>query len=234
MGVQVVDGGILGQQGHSGLFSNALYSGDIVGAVSHEGLQIHDMDGVKAVYPSECLRCHLLGGGLSHAGGHQANGGMLGDELQGILVSGNDLRVPSGGGVLGGDGAQQVVRFPAVQLVHGDVHGGQHILQNGHLAGQLLGHPLSLGLIALIGQVTEGGGLSVECDAQGVGLAVLQLLIQDVQKAQHRIGGLARPGGQVLTDPVKGTVHNGISIQCHQFHGKVPHSPALPAVSIIL
>ena len=73
------------------------------------------------------------------------------------LVPGDDHRRPSGGGVLHRNGSNEIVGLPAVQLIHGDVHGRQHFLQQRHLAGQLVGHPLPLGLIALVGQMPEGG-----------------------------------------------------------------------------
>ena len=35
---------------------------------------------------------------------------------------------------------------PSVQLVHGDVQGREDLLQDGHLTGQLVGHPLRVAL----------------------------------------------------------------------------------------
>ena len=86
------------------------------------------MDGVKAVLFPERVGSHVLGGGAAHAGGHQLDGGVVGDQLEGVLVAGDHDGVPAGGSVLGGDGAHQVVRLPTVHLVDWDVHGGQDIL----------------------------------------------------------------------------------------------------------
>ena len=178
--VQLVNGAVPAHQGHGGLLAHALDAGDVVAGVTHEGLEVDDVDGVKAVFLPEGVGRHILGGGAAHAGGHQLHRGVVGDQLEGVLVAGDHDGVPPGGGVLGGDGAHQVVRLPAVHLVDGDVHGGQHILQNGHLAGQLVGHPLPGGLVAVIGQMAEGGSLAVKGDAQGVGVAVVQQLAQDI------------------------------------------------------
>ena len=105
------------------------------------------------------------------------DGGGVGDQLEGVLVAGDDHGTPPGGGVRHRDGADQVIGLPAVQLVHGDVHGGEDILQNGHLTGQFVGHAVAVGLVALVGQVAEGGGLAVEGDAQGLGLLLLQQFV---------------------------------------------------------
>ena len=218
-GVEVINGAVAPHQGHGRLFSHSLDAWDVVAGVSHEGLQVDDVDGVKAVLLPEHLGGHVPGGGAAHAGGHQLDGGGVGDQLEGVLVSRDDHRLPPGGGVLLGDGADEVVGLPAVHLVHGNVHGGKDIFQQGHLAGQLLGHPLSGGLVPLVGQMAEGGSLAVKGDAQGVGLPLIQQFIENVQKAKNGVGGLSRPGGEILAHPVKGPVDNGVAVQDHElFH----------------
>ena len=68
--------------------------------------------------------------------------------------------------------------------------------------------------------MAEGGGGPVKGDTEGVGLAVVHQLVQNVQKAKDGVGGLARPGGQVLADAVEGPVDDGIAVDDHQFfHG---------------
>ena len=80
---------------HGGLFTHPRYAGDIVGGVSHEGLQVDHVDGCKAVLLPEGLRGHVLGGGLAHTGGHQFHLRMVGDELEGILISRHHYTVPA-------------------------------------------------------------------------------------------------------------------------------------------
>ena len=185
VGIQPVDGGLLGQQGHGRLLPDALHPGDVVRGVPHQGLQVDDVDGIEAIGLPKGLRGHVLGGGAAHAGGHQLHRGVICHQLEGIFVPGDDDRVPPGARVR-------------------------------HLAGQLLGHGLALGLIALVGQVAEGGGLAVKGDAQGLGLLLVQQLVQNIQKAKHGVGGLARPGGQVRAHAVKGPVDDGVAVQDHQ------------------
>ena len=61
-------------------------------------------------------------------GSKQFDGGPLCHQLEGVLVPGDDGGLPAGRLVQPGDGAQQVVGLPAVQLVHRDVHSPQHVL----------------------------------------------------------------------------------------------------------
>ena len=225
LGLQAIQPGIDGfdalialDEVHGGLFPDALDPGDVVAGVPHQGLEVDDVDGLKAVLLPEGLRGHVLFGGLAHAGGHQLHPGGLRDELEGVPVPGDDDGLPPGGGVPHRDGAQKVVGLPAVQLVAGDVHGVQHVLQNGHLDGQLVRHPLALGLVALIGQMPEGGGLPVKADAQGVGGLLVQQLLQDGEEAVDGVGGGAVPGGE-HPDPEKGPVDDGIAVDGHELHG---------------
>ena len=176
------------------------------------------MDGVKAVLLPEAVGGHLPGGGLPHAGGHQLHPGGLGDQLEGVLVAGDDDGVPPGGGVPGGDGADEIVGLPPVQLVPGDVHGVQNVLDHRQLGGQLVGHALALGLVPLVGQMAEGGGLPVKGDAQGVGLLLVRQLEQDVEEPVHRVGGQPVLGGEQL-DAVERPVEDGVAVDDHQLHG---------------
>ena len=93
------------------------------------------------------------------------------------------------------------------------------------MSRQLLRHPLPLGLIAFIGQVAEGGGLSVKGDAQGVGLFLVYQLEQDVHEAIDGVGGGAVLGGK-QPDSVKGPVDDGIAVNDHELHERTSCCPA--------
>ena len=41
-------------------------------------------------------------------------------------------------------------------------------------------------------------------------------VVQNVQKAKNSVGGLAVPGGQILTDPVEGAVDDAVAVQYQQ------------------
>ena len=204
---------------HGGLFPHPRHAGDIVGGIPHEGLQIDHMDGVKAVLLPESLRGHILGGGLAHAGGHQLHLSAVGDELKGILVSCHHHAVPARHLAFPGDGADEVVSLPALQLVAGDVQCVQHLFQHRHLHPQLLRHGLPGGLVGLVRLVAEGGGVKVKGDAQGVRLFFLLQSQQRGKKAENGMGIQPLPVGQG-PDAVIGPVDDGIAVNDHAFHGK--------------
>ena len=145
--------------------------------------------GSKPYCSPEGVRGHIFGGGAAHAGGHQLDGGGIGDQLERVLVPGDDHRRPAGGGVLYRDGADEIIGLPAVQLIHGDFHGRQHLLQQRHLTGQLVGHPLPLGLIAPHRPDAGRWGLPVKGDAQGIRLLLVQQLIQNIQNPRIALVG---------------------------------------------
>ena len=73
-------------------------------------------------------------------------------------------------------------------LQDGNVHGPEDLLQKGHLLGQLLGHPMAGGLIAVVPQVAEGGALEVKGHADPIGALLLLHALQDVQEAKNGVG----------------------------------------------
>ena len=204
---------------HGGLFTHPRYAGDIVGGVSHEGLQVDHVDGCKAVLLPEGLRGHVLGGGLAHTGGHQFHLRMVGDELEGILISRHHYTVPARRLALPGNGADEVVGLPALQLIAGDIQGIQHLFQHWHLHPQFLRHGLSGGLVRLVCLVAEGRGVEVEGDAQGIRLFFLFQAQQRGKKTEHSMGIQPLPVGQG-TDAVIGPVDDGVAVNDHALHGK--------------
>ena len=204
---------------HGGLFSHPRYAGDIVGGVSHEGLQVDHVDGFKAVLRPESLRGHILGGGLAHAGGHQLHLGAIGDELKGILVSCHHHAVPARRLAFPGNGADQVIGLPPLHFIAGDVQGIQHLFQHRHLHPQFLRHGLPGGLVRLVRLVTEGRGMEVEGDAQGIRPFFLFQAQQRGEKAEHGVGVQPFPVSQGA-DAVIGPVDDGVAVNDHALHGK--------------
>ena len=186
------------------------------------------MDGVEAVLRPERLRGHILGGSLPHAGGDQLDPGPVRHQLQAVLVPGDGHAFPPCGLALPGDGADEVVGLVARKLVPGDVHGVQHLLEDGHLDGKLLGHPLALGLVAVVGKVAEGGLPPVEGDAQGVGRLLLRQAQQGGHKAVDRVGWRTVPGGQGA-HAVKRAIDDAVSVDHHQLH-RGPSSVFFPLI----
>ena len=204
---------------HSGLFTHPRYAGDIVGGVSHEGLQVDHVDGFKAVLLPEGLRGHILGGSLAHTGGHQLHLRMVGDKLEGILISRHHYAVPARRLAFPGNGADQVIGLPPLHFIAGDVQGIQHLFQHRHLHPQFLRHGLPGGLVRLVRLVTEGRGVEVEGDAQGIRPFFLFQAQQRGEKAEHGVGVQPFPVSQGA-NAVIGPVDDGVAVNDHALHGK--------------
>ena len=220
-GVQRVDAAVALDQRHGGLFPDARYAGDVVAAVAHQGLQVDHVDGIKAVCLPKDRRRHVGGERLAHAGGHQLDAGLVGDQLEAVLIAGHHHALPAPLLAAAGDGAQQVVGLVACQLVAGNGHGGQHLLHHRQLLGQLLRHPLAGGLVVGVCLMAEGGLPPVKRHAQRLGLFLVHEPLQHVEKAENGIGMQSLPGGQGLY-PVKGAVDDAVAVKDHQFHGVSP------------
>ena len=186
--VQRIDAAVLLYQGHGGLFPDARHARDVVGAIAHQGLQVDHMDGREAVGLLKCLRRHVLGGGLAHAGGHQLHLGVVGDKLEAVLVAGDDDAVPARRLAFAADGTDKVIGLVPRQLILGDAHGRQHLLQRQHLHRQLLRHSLALGLVGRVGLMPERRLPPVEGDAQRLRLLLVQQALQRGDKAIDGVG----------------------------------------------
>lgn len=145
--VQQVDGSIPLDQGHGRLLPHPFHPGDVVAGIPHEGFQIDNVDGPEAV---------LLLKGLPGVISRVAVRPMRVDTSLTVVVSVTNWReslspvtttVSHPAAVSFTEMmADEVVRLPSVQLVHGDVQGREDLLQDGHLTGQLVGIPLRVAL----------------------------------------------------------------------------------------
>ena len=133
------------------------------------------------------------------------------NELQGIPVAGNDDALPFVVGADAAHGADDVVGFPALAFVNGDVHGPQDVLHHRHLHGQLFGHTMAVGLVAVVLQMAEGRAVQVEGHADRFRLFFLLHPFQNVQEAVNGMGVKPLPGGQGLYAE-KGTVNDGVAV----------------------
>ena len=91
-------------------------------------------------------------------------------------------------------------------------HPGQQFLDERHLGTQLLRHPLAAGFVVGVFLMAEGGGMDVERCGDSVRLHVVPQLLQNVQKADQRVGVLAVLGGQQL-DAVKRAVGDAVAVE---------------------
>ena len=142
---------------------------------------------------------------------------MLGHKLQTVLVSGDDGAVPAGFFTGGGNGAKDIVRLIARELIAADSHGVQGFLQQRHLLCQLLRHGVARCLIIGVGQMAEGRLFAVKADAERLRLLLLQQPLQNGKKAVDRVGGRAvRRVERAYT--IKSAVDDAVAVQNHTFH----------------
>ena len=78
------------------LFADAGYAGDVVGAVAHERLEVDHPDGIKAVFFTKALGRVFDRIRLPHAGLDVKDMGAVCNELQAVLVAGDDVARPAG------------------------------------------------------------------------------------------------------------------------------------------
>ena len=175
------------------------------------------MDGIEAVGLPERVRRHVLIGLPPRHPGGQLYPGVVGDELQAVLIAGDDDALPVRRLAPAADSADQVVGLVARQLVPGDGHGVQHVLHGLELHGQLLVHGLALGLVRRVRLVAERGLAAVKGDAQGVGLLLVHQPLHGGQKAKDGVGVQPLTGCQ-RPNTVVGAVDEAVAVQYHKFH----------------
>ena len=132
-------------------------------------------------------------------------------KLEGVPIAGDNDTVPAMFAADSPGSAQNVICFPAGKRIGGDVHGTENVFENRHLGGQLIGHGLSGGLVALVGGVSEGRAFFVKGNSQRLRLLGIQKGLHDVQKTIDGACGLTGFGGQVAY-PVKGTVDDAVAV----------------------
>ena len=211
MVVHAVQGAEVLDQGHGGLFADALHTRNVVGGVAHQALHLDELLGLDAVLFVDGIQIHGLRFAAAHGAGGQQHGGGLAHQLQAVAVSrGQKAVVPAG---LAGSGqrAQNVVGLPALCRYLAVAQVGEQFFQDGHLLGQLVRHGVAGALVAGIHFVAEGGVLQIEGHGHLVGLTLPEQGIHNIQKAEDGIGIAAVLGGQQL-DAVKGTVGNAVAV----------------------
>ena len=220
--IDVVNAAIGLYQRHGGLFSDTGHTGDVVAAVPCQRLQVDHVNGVEAVLRPERFLRHIPRAVIPSAG-QQEHAGAVGDQLQAVPVAGGDDAVPAIGLAFAADGAEQVVGLVARQLIAGNGHGGQHLLERQHLLRQLVGHALAGGLVRGVGLVPERRLPPVKGHADRVGLFVVQQLLQHGDKAVHGVGVQPLPRCQelILAHAVEGAVHKAVAIEHHEFHAGI-------------
>ena len=201
----------LQKQLRGGLRTDTCNTGNVVGAVTHQSLQVHKLLWFKAVFLTEFFRVIQCGCGLPRTGYHQLHMDMLIDKLQTVTVTCNDHTFPI---VVSADPANcsnNIVSFPSLTFVDRDIHSLQHLLHNRHLHSQLLGHSMSGSLVSVIFFVTECRTVEIKGDADRLRLLLLLHALQNIQEAVDGMGIQSVPGSQRLDTKI-GTVDYTVTV----------------------
>ena len=207
--VNAVQRAVFANQLERGLFPDAGHAGNVVGAITHQSLDVHELLGLNAVFGKERISVHNQGVLI---GGKQDVGGRI-DELQGIAVTRQHQRTAIFRIVArhSGKRAENVVRLVALQLQHVQAQHGYDLLCNGHLRTQLVGHGVSARFVCVVHLVAEGGCLEVKRHSRKIGLVLLYLLRENIDHTVQRVGRRAVLGGQ-QPDAVKRAVEYAVSV----------------------
>ena len=170
------------------LFANAFGTGNVVNGVAHEG---HHVDHFAGRDAENLLDPRFVHDGVALAATRAGAQDMdaVADELQHVLVVGDEQDIEVFLRGLPGQYADDVVGFVAVEFENGHAHGLAQAAHVGELDGEIVGHGRALGLVLFEELIAEGRGLGVEDDADVVRLVILEQPPQDVAEEEGHLGG---------------------------------------------
>ena len=203
------------------LWPHSGYAGNIIRAVAHQSLKVHQTRRRKAVFRFKNLRRIIQRRCLPALRADKFDRHMRIDQLQAIAVSCQDDAVPVLFAAGGSYRPDDIVRLPALTLINRNIHRSKDLLHDRHLHGKLLRHSVPRCLVAFILQVAEGRPVQIEGNAERIRLFLRGYFLQNVQKAEDRIRIKAVTRRQ-RTYPVKCAVDDTVAVQNHQFHSNVP------------
>ena len=183
MGQQILDAAKVGDEFHGGLLTHAGAARYVVGTVAHEAQNVDDLLGrVDAVFGLYLVGAQYLEVAAELGAIHEDVGRY---QLSVVLVGGHHVGIEIL--LLGqfGQGAYHVVGLEAGHLDDGDVVGLDNLLDDGHRVAYHLGCLLTLGLVLLVGLVTEGGTLGVEPHGDVRRILFLEQLFECIDKPQN-------------------------------------------------
>ena len=205
----------LRNQRQRGFFADAGHAGDVVRRIAHQTLDVDELRRLDAVLLADGGRVH--GNGLFV--GRQQNRRCIVHKLQAVAVTGSQQRRAARGLARCGQSAENIVGLPAGLADLHKAKVGQQLLQNRHLLGQLLGHAVAGGLVAVVGGVAERRRTLIPRDGDGVGLVRRQQVEQYILEAVDGVGVAAILRRQQL-DAEKRAVDQAVAVQDHEFHAQ--------------
>ncbi len=208
--VDVVDAVVLRDPLLRRLRTDARDTGDVVGGVALEGLDLDEFFRRHQVLFLDEFRRVLDGLCPSHLRGGEEDGDVVPDELEGVPVAGGDIAV-----VVGADGSgkrsEDVVRLIAFLLDDGVAEFHEKVFQDRHLLREFRRHAFAPRLVFVIHLMTEGGCLEVKGEGHRVGVRRLFELQKDVEESEDGIGESPVLGRQQF-DAEKRAVDDAVAI----------------------
>ena len=169
-----------------GFGTNVRNARDIVGAVAHQGHDIHDL-----VRPQPFKPFFHFFLGINHAFLVGAvNFHAFIDQLKHILVAGRDINLVALVRKFLGQSAQNIVRLKPLFFKNGDAQGPDKFLDKGDLLYQIIRHGLAVRLVLRINSMPERGPGQIKTHGHAAGLLLFDHLFQHGDHAVNSVGGL--------------------------------------------
>ena len=199
------------------LFTDTGNTGDIVGAVAHERLDVDHLPwGNTILLPHTC---DVISGRFGTPGSGRCKQYLhvIPHQLQAVTVARSDIAEIFRTN-MGRERADDVIRF--ISLFGNDLISKrcQKLFEHGHLLGKLRRHPLARRFIAIVKPMAKGRALQIKRNRHRVGLYIFLKFQKNIHKAVDRVGVPPVFRGQQF-DAVEGAIENAVSVEHKQLHG---------------
>ena len=179
-----------------GLLPHARDARQVVARVAAQGREIGVLRRGEAVAVHHLARVDP--GEVGDAALRVQHRDVVADQLERVAVAGADEHLEPLGLCLGGQRGDEVVGLVALDPEVGDVQRPQHLLDEVHLAAEVVGRGRAIGLVLGVALAAERGPRDVEAHREVGGLLVAQHVDQHRREAVDRVGGLPGAGAEVL------------------------------------
>ena len=200
-----------GDESGGRLFADAGDTGDVIGGIAHQRLDVDELARRDAVFFGDGFRGHRGRFAAPEVGGGQQHRDGVGHQLQAVAVAGRNEAGVAPLLAAAGEGAKDIVGLVALALDHRVAERREDFFEHRQLLGQLLRHTLAGGLVAVIHLMTEGFGPHIKGHGHSVGGMVIHQADEDIHKALNGVGMAAVVRGEQL-DAVKGAVEYAVAV----------------------
>jgi hypothetical protein len=218
MAVDFLQGAVPAEEFGGGLLTDAADAGDVIRFIADQRFIIPKLGrGEAAVAGADGF--FVVESAIGEAAAGQEDLHARRDQLQEVLVPGDDDRLQALLSGLPGQGAQKVIGLQAGNLHDGDAEGLDNLTDAVHLDAHLVGHAVPVGLVVGVNLVAAGVA-RVKADGDVVGFQFLEDVEEGGGEAVGGIGRFAVAGGEAFQrQGVEGPVGQGVTVYENQAHG---------------